>query len=468
MIPNPPVLTSKHSLLQKSSLQKFIAPIRASRKRIFSSRVLRDSSVLLLGNWINLLFALITSALLARGLGTHDFGIMALSMTFVNFIIMFIDAQTDEALIRFMGAALARGERDSALTFFYAAVALDTLVALVALAVAILVVPPVARAYPDGVILERLVWIFLLTTPFNILQTNFESIFKTFKKFRLTTIVRITSSVFSLVLLVGLAAQGVEVVIWGQVAVIVVTFVLYAGGAVWLMIQNLKGARAQDFRGVFRQLLPFVFHTSFMGSLKSIAANIDILLLGALASTEAVGFYKLAKSAVNLIALPVAPVTAVIYPMMNEAWALGNLARVKYLIQRFMLLSGVITVGLTVILLLSADVLVRVVYSENFLPVAILIRIMSFGVILESVLGWVRTAALSAGKPQLVTFTGTVASIVFIPLDFFLIYHLGAVGSALGYICAVVMMIVLNMIFVQPKLGLGNLLSRTTPPPVRT
>jgi O-antigen/teichoic acid export membrane protein len=187
-----------------------------------------------------------------------------------------------------------------------------------------------------------------------------------------------------------------------------------------------------------------------------------------LASTESVGFYKLAKSAVNLIALPVAPVTAVIYPLMNEAWAVGNLARVKVLIQRFMLYSGVITVGLTVMLLRAADVLVRVVYTENFLPVATLIRIMSFGVILESVLGWVRTAALSAGKPQLVTFTGTVASIVFIPLDFFLIYHLGAVGSALGYICAVVMMIVLNMIFVQPKLGLGNLFSRATPPPVRT
>ncbi len=454
-------------MLQKPSLQKFIAPIRASRKRIFSSRILRDSSVLLLGNWLNLLLALITSALLARGLGTHDFGIMALSMTFVNFVIMFIDAQTDEALIRFMGAALARGERDAALTFFYAALALDTLVALVALAIVMLVVPPVARAYPDGAILERLVWIFLLTTPFNILQTNFESIFKTFKKFRLTTSIRITSSVFSLVLLVGLATQGVEAVIWGQVAVILVTFVLYTGFALWLMFKNLKGAQAQDFRGVFRQLLPFVLHTSFMGSLKSIAANIDILLLGALASTEAVGFYKLARSAVNLIALPVAPVTAVIYPMMNEAWALGNLARVKYLIQRFMLYSGIITVGLTVILLLLADVLVLAIYPADYLPVAILVRIMSFGVILESILGWVRTAALSAGKPQLVTFTGTIASIVFIPLDFLLIYHLGAVGSALGYICAVVMMIVLNVIFVQPKLGLGNILSRATPPPVR-
>lgn len=459
---NRPILTPP------TTQQNLIRSLRAARNRIFGSRVLRDSSVLLLGNWLNLVIALVTSALLARALGTDGFGAMALAMTFVNFIIMFIDAHTDEALIRFMGAALARGERDAALTFFYAAVALDMLVAGLALGAVVVVVPPVARTYPDGALLEHLVWIYLLSTPFNILQSNFESVFKTFKRFRLSTVIRIASSIFSLILLVGLAAQGVGAVIWGQVVVVIVTFALFAGFAVWLLFKNLRGARARDYRQTFRQLLPFVFHTSFMGSLKSVAANIDILVLGALASTSAVGFYKIARSAVNLIALPVAPVTTVIYPLMNEAWAVGDRARVKYLIQRFMLYSGAITIGLTAVILVTADGLVSAVYGADYLPVATLVRIMSFGVILESVLGWVRTAALSAGKPGLVTFTGTMASIVFIPLDFLLIYHLGAVGSALGYICAVVMMIVLNMIFVQPKLGLGGLLTRAAPPPVRT
>ncbi|MBZ0286009.1 MAG: oligosaccharide flippase family protein, partial [Anaerolineae bacterium] len=93
--------------------------------RIRRSRILRDSSVLFVGNWVNLLIALVTSALLVRLLGPEGYGAIAVAMTAVNFIITFIDAQTDEAVVRFMGAALARGERDAALTFFYAAVLLD-------------------------------------------------------------------------------------------------------------------------------------------------------------------------------------------------------------------------------------------------------------------------------------------------------------------------------------------------------
>lgn len=434
--------------------------LKSGLGRITRSRILRDSSVLFVGNWVNLLIALVTSAMLVRLLGPEGYGAVAIAMTAVNFVITFIDAQTDEALIRFMGAALARDERDSALTFFYAAVSLDALVALVALVVVILVVPPVIRAYPNGALLEQMAWIYIITTPFNILQNNFEAIFKTFKSFRLMTIIRIATSLFSLVLLAIAGTQGVVPIIWGYVIITIVTFLANTGFASWLMVKHLRGAHAQGYRSVFRQLVPFVFHTSFTGSLKSIAGNIDVLLLGALATPSAVAFFKLARSAVGLIALPVAPVTTVVYPLMNEAWAVGNLARVKQLISRFMLYSAVISAGIALFFLVTADWLVYLIYGANAMPVANLIRIMSIGVVLESIMGWVRTAALADGKPQLVTFTGTAASILYIPLEVLLIYNLGAVGSAVGYVAAVLMMIFLNIFYVLPRLGLWKPFAR--------
>jgi O-antigen/teichoic acid export membrane protein len=308
-------------------------------------------------------------------------------------------------------------------------------------------VPPVIRAYPDGVRLEQMAWIYLITAPFNILENNFESIFKTFKRFRLMTVIRITTSLFSLILLTILATQGAVEVIWGYVAVTLVSFVSYAGVGIWLLMKHLRGARAHNYRNIFRQLMPFIFQTSLNGSLKSIAANIDVLLLGALASTSAVAFFKLARSAVSLIALPVAPVTTVVYPLMNEAWAVGNLGRVRQLIKRFMAYSAVISTGIALIFLILADWFVYLIYGANFAPVATLIRIMSIGVVFESIMGWVRTAALADGKPQLITYTGTAASILYIPLELFLIYQFGAVGSALGYVAAVLMMIVFNYFY---------------------
>src|SRR5215813_1898710 len=164
-------------------------------------------------------------------------------MTSVNFVIQFIDAQTDEALIRFMGNALARGERDEALTFFYVGLMIDILVAIFALVVVILLVPPVMRTYRDGAVLEPLVWIFLLTTPFTILQSNFESVFKTFRHFRLSTFITITVTVLSLILLAILATQGITAVIWGYVILTLVEFGLFSSAATWLLIKHLRGAR---------------------------------------------------------------------------------------------------------------------------------------------------------------------------------------------------------------------------------
>jgi O-antigen/teichoic acid export membrane protein len=298
---------------------------------------------------------------------------------------------------------------------------------------------------------------FLLTTPFTILLSNFESVFKTFKRFRLSTSISIIANVISLIVLVTLATQGVTAVIWGYVAVTLIRFGLFSGVAIWLLRTNLSGAHGHDYRQTWRRLMPFVFHTSLMGSLKSITINIDTLLLGALAGSSAVGYYNIARSAVNLIALPVTPVATVIYPLMNEAWAVDNLARVKYLIRRYMLLSAVICIGIALGFVVLADLMVTLVYGADFLPTANLIRIMSIGVVLESVMGWVRTAALSSGKPQLVTFTGVTASLIFIPLDFLLIVYLGATGSAIGYIIAVIMMVLLNTYFVLPKIGLSDI-----------
>jgi|GEM_PF-837580 len=455
--PNKPILT------QPSTPPDRFQPLRAARNRIFSSRVLRDSSVLLLGNWLNLVIALVTSALLLRILGVHNYGLVALAMTSVKFIIQFVDAQTDEALIRFMGNALAREERDEALTFFYVGLMIDALVALVAFLVAILVVPPVIRTFPDGAALEPLVWVFALTTPFVILQGNFESVFKTFRHFRLNTILTIAVSVISLVLLVTLAATGgARAVINGYLIVTLLDFALVSGAASWLLFKYLRGARGRDYRRVWRQLTPFVFHTSVMGSLKAITLNLDVLLLGALASVTQVTYFTIARTAINLIAMPVQPVSTVIYPMLNEASAKGNIERVRYLLKRFILLSAVNCLVAGVFFLVFADVLVQAVYGAESLPVAGLIRIMLIGIMLEIVMGWVRRLALVMGKPAPATFSNVASFLFRFVVTIPLIYLSGATGSAIAYDMGVLVSVGINVFYVLPKLGVWNPYRRWT------
>lgn len=447
------------------TVQDFRLQLASGVARLRKSRVLRDSSVMITASWFSLVLALLRSALLGRILGPAGFGVVILAMTSVNFIIQFIDLQTDEALVRFMGEALVKERRNQALTFFLVALMVDGLVGLIALVIVALVVPPVLGLYPDGAQLQTIAWIFLITTPFTIMQSNFEAVFRLFKKFRQNSLIDITFNAISFLLLLVLATQGVIPVIWGFVAVAVSTFLIYVIFALRLIRQNLPDAHGENYRATLRLLMPFVFHTSFMGSLKTVAYNIDILLLGALSGSSAVSFMSLARSAVNLIALPVSPVATILYPMMNEAWAADNLKRVKYLIRRFMLFSGAIATAGLIFIFIFADLFVGVIFGEKFLPVLLLVRIMSFGVLIESIFAWVRKATLAKGKPGLVTFTGTIATVLFIPVDFLLIYYFGAVGAASAYIVDVLVMLTLNWVYVLPRLELSDILFWWRPQP---
>lgn len=421
-----------------------------------TSRVLRTSSILLAGNYVTLAIALVTSAILSRALGTENYGLLIFAMTSVNVIVEFMDVRTGEGLIRFMGNALARDERGEALTYFHLGVGIDVLVTVITVVIVLAVVPPLLALHEQGQLLAQLVAIYVLAIPFATLQNNFDSVFITFKKFYLHTVIMLIVSVVNLVALAVLATQGLAALAWGYVITAAISCIAVAAVAGVLLFRNFRGARTGGYRQYLRRFLPFAFHTSYMGSLKAISVNIDVILLGALRPPSEVAFYKLARSAVSLISVPITPVSTMLYPLINEAWARLDLDRVRYLIVRFMAYSGAISLTLALFFLVTADWLVTLIYGADFLPTALVIRLLLFGVVLESVAGWVRTAAMANNRPQLVTFSGTAAFLTRVALSVPLIFTLGAAGSAIVNNIGVIVSVAINAFYVVPRLGLWN------------
>jgi len=199
-----------------------------------------------------------------------------------------------------------------------------------------------------------------------------------------------------------------------------------------------------------------------MGSIKAAAVHFDALLLGGLRGPADVALFDKARSALSLLSLPVSPVSSVIYPMMNEAWAKGDPARLRYLIRRFMVFSLVVGlagaaaffIAADWLVVLAADWLVVLIYGTEFAAAAGLLRIMLIGIVLELVMGWVRTVAMVAGRPQLVTYTGLTAIIGRYVATVPLIGALGAAGAAIGYNIGAGLSVLLNAVFVLPRLNI--------------
>ncbi len=433
---------------------------REGAMRLARSRIFRASSVLLIANWSSTALSIVTSVILTHLLGAEGYGLIVIAVAVVNTITQFMDIRTGEGIIRFMGNALARGEKHEAMAFFYVGVSADVLLMVATLIAALIFAPLAVEVSPQREVLRPLVLIYLWTIPFATLEETFSSVLTVFKRFNLQAIGTITSGLALLAALVMLAPYGMAAVMWGQVIGAACSFLFWLAAGLWLVLRHIGTLRSEGYWAAWRRFLPFSFHTSLSQSVKAILANIDILLIGAMRPPAEAGFFRIARSAASLITMPTAPVSTVIYPEMNEAWAVGNLQRVKRLIWQYTLATLGISTAVYAFLALAADWLVWLFYPPAFAPAADLIRILGIGVVLESVFRWVRRATLASGQPQLTTFYSIAEVLWRMVITIPFVFYMGATGAALAYVTVVVMTVALIVFYVVPRLGLWNPLKR--------
>ena len=431
-------------------------------RRALESRIFRDSSVLLVGNWVSTGLSIVGSIVLARLLEPTGYGQVILATTIVSTIIQFLDIRTAEGLIHFVGQALARGEPREAVSYFYVGLSVDVLLMLATLVLAVFVAPLAAGAYPDGELLRELVSIYVLTIPFVTLEGTFQAVLNIFKRFTLLAAGSLLFSLMQLVILVLAARSGVVAVMWGYVIASALSLVMWIAFGLPLLVRNIRAMggslRPQGYRSALRSFLPFAFYTSVTASIKAVTANVDMLVLGALRPVADVGYFRIARSAASLITMPTSQVSVVIYPELNEAWARGQLARARDLIKRYSLVTLVASSAALLFYVFAAEWLVRLFYGQDYFEaaplIARLIVLLGVGIVLESVFRWVRPATMAQGKPQLTTFYSTAQIVLRLVLLVPLVYLFGAIGAALTYDLAVIWTVLLILFYVMPRLGL--------------
>ena len=152
--------------------------------------------------------------------------------------------------------------------------------------------------------------------------------------------------------------------------------------------------------------------------------------------------------------MPTAPVSTVIYQEMIGAWAVGKVKRVRELIRKYTLASIAAAGSFWVFFLITANWLVALLYPPDFAPVAGLIRILGIETIIQSTLRWVRPAAMSVNKPQLVTYYGLIEIILRMGALIIFVFYWGVVGAAWSNVVVMVIMVCVQAFYITPRLGL--------------
>ncbi len=179
-----------------------------------------------------------------------------------------------------------------------------------------------------------------------------------------------------------------------------------------------------------RDILSFVAQSSVATAMISLTAPLSLLVLGRVASTRQVAYFRAAMSPQQAFAVVSAPARLILLTEQTRDWERGTRDVVFAGIRRYMLgMAAVTAVSLPPLLVFTPE-LARLVFSAKNVGAVDATRIVIIAAALRMVYGWTKSFPVSIGRPALRIWTHGLEMLVLVPLAGVLGAKWGATGAA--------------------------------------
>jgi len=191
--------------------------------------------------------------------------------------------------------------------------------------------------------------------------------------------------------------------------------------------------------------------------------NTNVLILGLLANESTAGIYSGGEKIVIVIQSIFAPITQVIYPYVSRL-RISEPAKAKKMLFLFGMVVGFCTLFVSLSLFVFAQKIALIVLGSNFIQSGVIIRIASFVVFfgtLNFILGiiFMTNYGMKSQFSRAVMITG-IANII---NCYILSYYWNAIGTAIAFLSAEVILTILLLYFIHNKFNsiFGEIYKRT-------
>jgi O-antigen/teichoic acid export membrane protein len=181
-----------------------------------------------------------------------------------------------------------------------------------------------------------------------------------------------------------------------------------------------------------REIVSFVVQSSIATGVISLRAALTPVLLGVVAGTTQVGYYRVALAPQSGFSAASAPVRLVLLTEQTRDWEHGRAPTVLRGVKRYSLAAAVVALVALPIFLLAMPWLVRVVFGAEYLPAVDAARIVLVSAAVLLVLGWSKSLPVTIGRPRLRIVTHSLEAVVLLPLVVVLGARYGVTGAAVA------------------------------------
>ncbi|MEY2449796.1 MAG: hypothetical protein QOH79_3272 [Acidimicrobiaceae bacterium] len=310
-----------------------------------------------------------STVVLARLLAPDDFGVMSLSLAIMTYVDALNDFGIGQAIIY-----LDRDDETTASTAFVMTMATG----IAAAAVVAFSAAPMARLFnePDLVPIMR---ILALSYVLVSLSAVHSARLRRMMNFRRRVVPELAKSAVKAVVSVGFAAAGFGVwsLVWGQLAGVAVSTIVYWKALPWRPRWNFD-------RDTARQILTYGGGMMLVTFLAVVARDVDYLIVGQRLGAAELGRYTLGFRLPDLVLMGVTyAVSEAFFPALSRLRAGGTALRSTYLraVSALALVTAPLGVGIAVI----AQDFVHVAYGERWATTAPVLSLISLYFIAQSI-----------------------------------------------------------------------------------
>jgi O-antigen/teichoic acid export membrane protein len=205
-----------------------------------------------------------------------------------------------------------------------------------------------------------------------------------------------------------------------------------AGTAGLLALRRFPAAPPRPLASDRREIVSFVVQSTVATGVISLRTALAPVLLGLVAGTTQVGYYRVALAPQSGFSAASAPVRLVLLTEQTRDWEHGRAATVLRGLRRYSLGAAAVALVSLPVFLLAMPWLVRVVFGSDFLPAVDAARIVLVSAAILLVLGWTKSFPVTIGRPRLRILTHGLEAIVLLPLVLVFGDRWGVTGAAVA------------------------------------
>ncbi len=397
------------------------------------NRIIKNFKILGLTKVLSGIASALTIFLLARKLGVEEFGILSISIAFVEVLNIILSLRIWEATTKFLGDIKENKESSSNLILNSIALAIKSS-AFACLIICFFSYKYSSLIFNYQIDITKIIIIYSLFYVVFTANEVIDSSLRTFNSYKRILFNNVASN-FSRLILVFIAlslSDDLITIVSALGLSILISFFIKTWSLLRFM-QNLNMPINFTNKNYPSTFMTYVFSTHFSNIINlANEKNLGVLLVGYIVGPFYAGLFKAARSIVKIIRRIMDPLLDIAFPEFVSLVNEGRLNDLIRLIGKSTKILGLVSLGVGVVLFVLSEEIITLFFGVKYIAAHTALSLLVIASLINNISYWITPAILALGKPKYLLIISSFVSVVYIATLYPLVINFNHDGAALS------------------------------------